>query len=150
MTNYTKTPIYDYTGDGYERINIGLRKKAKIKNEYFINYGLRKLKKFSGETYRSAVLDESIIKSYLKNFENSQPIIELAFLSSTKNFRIATGSFPGNVIYKIVSKNGKNVTKISMHPYEDEVLFSSKTRFKISNILYDARLKIYNIDLFEI
>lgn len=150
ITNLIKTPIYDYTGEGYELINDGLRKKKKVKNEYFINYGLKKMKSFNGLTYRSATLNQSIIDSYFESYKKDKIISDLAFFSTSLNFRIATGSFGGNVIFKIFSKRGKQIMKLSMHPYEEEVLFSSKTKFKISNIIKDIRLDLYNIDLVEV
>lgn len=150
ISNIIKTPIFDYTDMGYVNINKALRNNLKIKNEYFLKYGLKKLKNYKGISYRSTQLDQCIIDRYMINFQKKIPICDLGFFSSSKNFAVAVHGFRGNVIYKIQSKNGKSIKKISKYEYEDEVLFLSKTKFQITDILFDYFLDIYEINLVEI
>lgn len=150
INNFIKTPIFDYTDLGYEKINTNLRNNLKVKNEYFLKYGLNKMKSFKGVTYRSVYLDKLVIDLYWENFNLKKTVSDLAFFSSSKNFAIASNSFSGNVIFKIESKNGKAIKEISKHKYEDEILFTSKTKFQVTEMLYDHFLRIHNITLIEI
>jgi len=150
ITNIIKTSIFDYTDLGYEKINTDLRNNINVKSEYFLKYGLNKMKSFKGVTYRSAYLDNQVIKLYWISFNQKKPICDLAFFSSSKNFAIASNDFSGNVIFKIESKNGKSIMEISKHKYEEEILFTSKTKFQITEMLYDHFLRIHNITLIEI
>ena len=51
-----------------------------------------------------------------------------AFKSSSSN---PEGSFPGNTVTEIRSKNGVNISDISVKPNEEEVLFRPNTKFKV-------------------
>ena len=150
ITNIIKTPIFDYTDMGYVNLNKALRNNLKVKNEYFLKYGLKKLKSYKGIVYRSTRLDQFIIDRYTVNFQKKIPICDLGFFSSSKNFSIAVSGFSGNVIFKIKSKNGKSIKEISKYKYEDEVLFTSKTKFQITAIKFDPFFDLYNINLVEI
>ena len=51
-----------------------------------------------------------------------------AFKSSSSN---PEGSFAGNTVTEIRSKNGVNISDISVKPNEEEVLFRPNTKFKV-------------------
>ena len=58
----------------------------------------------------------------------------------------------GSVVYKIKAKknsNGKNITKLSRLEKEEEVLFKTKSRFKITNIVRNS-FDNYEVELEEL
>ena len=63
--------------------------------------------------------------------------MEAAFTSTTKDESIA---FPGNVMFEVVSRHGKDVSDFSMIPAEKEVLFDKGTTFYVRSNRFDERL----------
>ncbi|WP_342357677.1 ADP-ribosyltransferase [Mycobacterium kubicae] len=59
-------------------------------------------------------------------------ITERGFLSATKDPTVAQSStFAGNVEFKIFASTGRDITSISLHPGEQEVLFPAGTKFYV-------------------
>lgn len=112
------------------------------------NSVLNKSPKYTGEVYRGAYLDSRLAKSY----QVGQIVEEKSFTSSTTDKSIAEtfavtdfsatndddDSKPSvpktSIIYSIKSKSGVNIRDISKTPKEEEVLFKTNTKFRVSAI----------------
>lgn len=141
LSDYEKAIIYKYTYDGYAKLNALLRASDGVNSSdygIFLEKSLRKLPKYGGIVYRAADLTKSQIALYLQAHKDKAPIVESAFISTTKIRSIAK-EFRSNCLFRIVSKSGKEIEKISkfgIHnpPNEYEVLFSPNSKFDVLNI----------------
>ncbi len=121
--------IVAYSSSAYEKTNDALRAgvmdEATWKHVNKLNSALDKLPSHRGEVTRGTHLDEEMISLYKPNM-----IVEERGFTST-----STGEgFGGNVKFKITSKSGKDIKKLSTHQSENEILFKSGTRFKVSKV----------------
>ena len=78
--------------------------------------------------------------SYKNAFENNRPIVEKHFGSSSTDVSTAEdfaeeGQADGGIytMFTIKGKNGKDIRKLSDIPTETEVLFSSNSKFRVTN-----------------
>ena len=147
--------VYTYTSNSYEEINKFNRtgnfvediKKGRTKEYYqtltkTINNTLDEIPdKFQGLTYRGTDLDKATFKKYKDAFESGKPISDKGFTSTSYDQK---EGFGGTHKFKIVSKNGTIVDKISANGVdaakldginEKEVLFKAGQEFKVSYIL---------------
>jgi SPP1 gp7 family putative phage head morphogenesis protein len=96
-----------------------------------LNRGLEKLKPVKTTVFRGANLTKEQLNSYLDAFKNNTPVTETAFTSTSLNKKTAERF--GDTIFKIESKNGKNITVLSKYgDAESELLFKPDTKFKIT------------------
>ncbi|MEQ3693280.1 MAG: ADP-ribosyltransferase domain-containing protein [Thalassolituus sp.] len=124
-----------YTTELYKPMNNGLRGKdpaSKIQwseatqnadsaLEKLSNNGL----KYEGTVVRGDTFDDGMLEAlFPEGGVHSDP----AFKSSSSN---PEGSFPGNTVTEIRSKNGVHISDISVKPNEEEVLFRPNTKFKV-------------------
>lgn len=130
--------INGYTDTEYFPLNKYLRgENVGDLSEYFgiykntLNTALDKMKSFSGIVWRGTSLNNTQMAEIVNSFENNKPIIHNFFTSSS---HVKGSEFGGNVMYKIKSKTGKKIGKISEHLTENEVLFKTDTRFKITKV----------------
>ena len=130
--------IVEYTDSAYKPMNLILRTNEKhAKKDYYylalanqVNKGLDKLPKYNGLTYRCTQgMAENSIKEYKTAFDNSTAYTEKAFLSSSPDLNPGFGN---QVMFKIKSKNGVNITELSKHGHENEVLFKHGSQFKVT------------------
>lgn len=136
--------IKHYSGSGYYNLNIELN-KGKLSNfnqslETVLNKGLDKLPKndFTNKVlYRGAGLEYKYIEKYKNYFESGKTKVEKSFWSTTDQFSVAE-EFSHNdkskkkVVFEIFdTKSAKNIADISVHDYENEYLFKSKSKFKV-------------------
>jgi len=129
ISPYEAAHITAYTGHAFGDTNRGLR--SGVMTEELWNHTLRlndaldKLPNYQGVVGRGATVKPDVIMSY----KEGMIIEERAFTSASKG----TG-WSGNLKLKITSKTGTDVNALSMHPGENEVLFKSGTRFKVTKV----------------
>lgn len=137
--------LHQYTKDSY-RINSGLWKKPTqdIQDfEYKLNQTLSKFPAHSGTTFREVDLSNASLARY----KVGASITEKGFIStSTKR----DPGFAGNAKFIIRSRTGRQVWEHSNHPAEREVLFHSKTRFRVLAKKYNPKLEQHIIYLQEV
>lgn len=153
LSIYEKAIIYKYSSDGFEDVNEILRKSQGIEiNDFatYLDHSLSKLQNFEEIVYRGVNLSKIELENYKIHFEENRNIIENCFVSTTKSRLIAT-SFLGNVLFRILSRTGKEIEKISKFgttgfPNEREVLFSYKKQFRILGIENEAAVTLITME----
>ena len=110
-----------------------------------MNSGLAKLPKYFGPVVRWLYLtDEEITSEFRNHLTTHKPTIFYAFTSCSKNLRYVydpprTG-LPEDWVDKkfvkliIISKTGRDITKYSGNPEEEEVLFRNETPFNVDRV----------------
>lgn len=97
MTDYEKTLIYKYTGEGYDSLNEKLREGKQDEYEDQLNRFFDKLPNFEGVVYRGINLASKQIATYQSAEKNNSIIVEKAFTSSTAS--VITATLYGNTIF---------------------------------------------------
>ena len=120
--------IRAYTGSAYVITNAQLRANELDENTYAhvkqLNTALDALPKFDSSTTRGTQLDAS----ELKKWQPGKIVADHGFMSTTKKL---SPDFGGNVQLTVHGKTGRDISKLSGHPSEQEVLFPAGTRFKV-------------------
>ncbi len=116
-----------YTGHGHKVLNAALREKGINLKEVrpfieTLNSALQKLPNYAGLVTRSSTW---MPPSELAEHQVGNIVTYPAYTSAS-----ARGG-AGRLLFKIRSKSGKQLFKLSMNPVEDEVLFLPGTRFKV-------------------
>lgn len=145
LTLYEKAIIYKYTNDGFEEINELLRNFKGNKNNVFgrfLNRSLSKLPNFEGLVYRAAQLSKLELDRYVIAFKDNSIIKEFTFVSTSKS-RLIAMAYRGNVVFRISSRTGKDIEKISKFgeygfSNEKEVLFRSNRNFKVLEVTEES------------
>ena len=153
LSIYEKAIIYEYSNEGFKLINQQLRKSKGINSSKFgkhLEKCLKKLPNYDGLVYRAALLTEDEIKRYSDAFINNLVLKEYSFISSSKS-RLIAMSFLGNVLFRIYSKSGKDIEKISkfgVHgtPNEKEVLFKTNRNFKVLDVKVEKDFTLITMD----
>lgn len=116
--------------------------------DVFLESGLSKLNSYIGTVHRGTALPESyVLSKYREAFKNSTKIREKAYTSTSKVTDFLgdymtrnMNSGDVNVIFRIKSKTGKDIEKISNfgssfpnNINHKEVLFKSRTTFEVTN-----------------
>lgn len=83
--------------------------------------------------YRKVYLTANELKRYQNAFKNDTQIKEYAFISTSKS-RLNAMHFPGNCLFRIHSKTGKEIEKIAKFDIEKEILFRPNINFKVLEI----------------
>lgn len=117
--------IVAYSSNAYAQTNKALRAgvmdEARWAHVKELNKALEKLPPYVGVTKRGAILKQSDIALY----KPGMVVEERGFMSTSK-------SKPWNGTKFVVhGKTGRDISKLSTHPGEAEVLFRSGTRFKV-------------------
>lgn len=123
--------VYEYTYYCSAKLNSEMRKSSghepRILNlSKQLDIALCEHPSYQGETFRGVDLPKDILQQYLSSSEITFP----SFTSTSKKHHIGC-QFAGNTVFKIHSKNGKEVIKQSKHESEDEVLFRLNSKFKV-------------------
>jgi hypothetical protein len=122
--------IMAYTASHYSLLNKQIRSGAMSIDQYKflkgLNDSLDRLPEHSGVTFRKADLPAEVFAGYKKGMITE----ERAFMSTSKN----QGTWSGSHTYEVHGKSGRDVSKLSHHPNEAEVLFKSGTRFLVKDI----------------
>jgi len=137
LTDAEARAINMYTDRKYDELNKALlndKMTPELKSlENTLNSGLDKIKAHSGIVYRGTYLSEEQIKRYINIEKAGTSIVEKAFISTSKD---KDKAFKDNVEFKIHSKKGREITRISKYgDIEDEVLFKSKSKFNVRSVI---------------
>lgn len=136
-----------FTDEHYDVINQVLRAESKPQVVTFladaINQSLCDFPVFEGDVYRGATLPQTAIDEYVekeKTAEKENRIIMLkSFTSTSKKDKVGC-DFAGNVIYKIISRQGRVIEEASLKKFEKEVLFHKRTTFEVTLVSTDKDL----------
>lgn len=148
--------IYEYTtNSGYKIMNPYLRNPDSYPPEAaaaiqarseLVSAALAKLPPQPGVTIRGADLPEDV----LKNYEEGTVVTERAFTSTSVDpWVVAKKSFQGNVIMAITGKSGRDISRFSMYPTEQEVLYDKGNQFIITGRSWDPTYNKWIIVLEE-
>ena len=104
----------------------------------YLNSSLNKLQRFEELVYRGVNLSKTELNRYINSFNKNLLVTEFSFISTSKS-RLIAMSFNGNVLFRIFSRTGKDIEKITKFgingPYnEKEVLFHTNRKFRILDI----------------
>jgi hypothetical protein len=143
MLNFEeKVAINAYTDNQYKNINTLLRGTTFVRehqnvlitiSNIIFNAVKKMLPKFLGVVYRGCNLSDEILKEHIDAFNKKVVIVYPCFTSTSKNIDRAL-DFKGNAFFTIYSKNGIDVSSISMYPNEEEILLNKGTNFNIISI----------------
>lgn len=153
LSIYEKTIIYKYSLDGYREVNERLRKsKGKKMTEFgkLLSNALDKLPDHEALVYRSADLTKSELKRYQDALKSKAPLLEYAFISTTK-FRLIAMNFNGNTLFRIYSRTAKDIEKIAKfgthgNPNEKEVLFNANKKFNVLAISQETTYTLITME----
>lgn len=154
LSKYEKAIIYKYSVDGYIEENEVLRSSdGKLISEFglALQQSLSKLPNYSIEVvYRCVNLTAFELQRYIEAFNNNKPIVEHAFVSTSKSESIAD-SFDAPIKFIILSKTGKEIEEIAKYgkfstPNEQEVLFMAGTSFQILDIQTDGKRTLITME----
>ena len=85
---------------------------------------LHKLPPYVGPVFRGSNLPADILDRFLPG----TAVTEFAFVSTTAD---VTSEFPVPAEFEIFSRTGKDISRMSAHPEEKEVLFTTHTTFEV-------------------
>lgn len=127
--------------------------EAKLYKQYQkeLNKNLSKIRSYRGDVYR-VIQDKS--GTIASKYSPGNIVKQNDFLSTSRS-RVAA-VFPydratrGKTRFKIQSKTGKPIEKISNHPREHEVLFRSGTSFKVTSKTWNTQQETWDITLTEL
>lgn len=132
LRNFSKTP------KGYEKT---LQTRAVAADE-IISHALEKLPKVKGTVARKIFLEKDDLGKFLDSYKVGATVEEKSPLSTTSgslsNIKNIGGTLSdSNIIFSIKSKSGRDVDQKFLVPQKDEheVLFPSKTKFKVSKVV---------------
>ena len=134
--------VYEYTYFCYSKINSELRKTTQqdldiLNLSLQLDIALCNYPNYIGEAYRGIDLPEDVLQLYL----NSKTIVFPSFTSASKKHTIGC-DFAKNTLFKIHSKNGRDIIQQSKHKEENEILFRLNSKFKVIDATYGAEAKI--------
>lgn len=127
--------VKSYSDGTYGDVNAALRKGSWTEQEHaynkVLNSALRKMPPFSGTVWRGASLGTEAQKAYVVG-----NIVEERAFTSTSTSSNHSQTTKGNTRYVITAKGrrGANIRKLSHHGSENEVLFQSRTFFKVTQV----------------
>ncbi len=140
LSNSEKALIYKYSDDEYEFVNNYLRTNKGKFNDFgkLLYQSLDKLPDYKKICFRAVKLNSNDIEKYKEALEFSSIITEYSFLSCSSS-RLIAMQFNHNVLFRILSKNGKDIQKITKFGIESgqnekEILFKANTKFYVLDI----------------
>lgn len=136
LTKVEALSINKYTRHSYMEINDALREGVMTKElqsyAKILNSALDKMPKYEGVVFRGSTLSKDYLNKYINALKNNETITEDTFLSTSMN--VSTANEFGRCVFEIKSKTGRDIREISAYgEKEDEVLFRSGTRFKVTS-----------------
>ncbi|WP_264524943.1 ADP-ribosyltransferase [Flavobacterium sp. N502536] len=140
INTFEKTIVYKYTKDAFQELNQDLLKNGGQNDSpfgTFLEMTLDKLPSYRDIVYRGTFLSPKALEKYTTALEKGTDVTEHSFFSTSKSRSIAEGF--GTTLLRIVSKNGKEIEKISKfgiheNPNEQEVLFKLNSTFSVLSI----------------
>lgn len=126
----------DYTGAGFREINESLRGGGSMtpdtsQRAAAVSDALSKLPDRSGPVFRGTTLTSDQIASYVPGAVHSAA----GFTSTTSD---PESAFPGNTLFLVISKHGKDVSPYSSYA-ESEVLFDKGTQFLVTSNFFSPQ-----------
>lgn len=137
LTGEEITAIWGYTTDLYKVLNTPLRSGGYATNLKLQAYveaaqlGLSKMPKFKGLTSRGMTIAPGQLDKVLAAYRPGMLVEESAFISTSAGSKAAFG---GNIIIRIQSKTGVDVSAYSRYPGEREVLYMPGTRHRVLSV----------------
>ncbi|KZM76051.1 ADP-ribosyltransferase [Nocardia terpenica] len=129
LTQDEAAAVRSYTGSGSEDLNNALRAGRGTREQHErikkLIGALKKLPVHRGEVFRGADLPADVLKQY----KPGNTITEKAFTSTSAT---EAGVNSGTVRFHIMSETGRDVSKHSGFPWEQEVVFLPGTRFRVT------------------
>jgi hypothetical protein len=151
------TSINHYTYKGNNDLNAELRtgnlSKFNAAFEKVLNASLNKLPNDTQLNYfRGVALNKDVIDTYSNHWKKGIPKTEDYFMSTSTDVNIARKfgqASDGKIkcIFKVRTKNGKDISKLSNATSESEVLLKSHSEFNIRNV---KEVKTKNETYYEI
>lgn len=137
----------DYTGSGFRAINDSLRGVVPMSNDNderatAVSKALSKLPDQKGPVFRGTTLTPAQISSYIPGTVH----LERGFTSTSSD---PASAFPGNALFLVISKHGKDVASYSTYP-ESEVLFDKGTEFYVTSNSYSPHQRKQVIVMMEL
>jgi hypothetical protein len=130
LSKIDRAHIRAYSGAGYRKTNAQLRKgsldEATYRHSKDLSKALDKLPKHEAQVYRKADLTAEQFALY----KAGNIVQERGFTSSSKY----SGTWSGSKQYVIKSKTGRDISHVSLHPGENEVLFKPNTNFRVTKV----------------
>ena len=141
LTDIEKAVIVDYSSSGYRTVNDALRtaRMGRAVNHFdaeyadaysrILNAALNKMPASREWVYRGVEMDAKQIVSAFGKLEVGGTFTDSAFTSTS-----TTNPFKGpgvNVRMRIWSETGRDISFVSMHPDESEVLMAARTKYRI-------------------
>jgi hypothetical protein len=142
--------LADYTGPGHVDLNEALRsgivdasQQARVDA---LNRALQKLPPHDGLVFRGTDLPPHVLERY----QPGAVVTEPTFFSTSKDLAVARSTaFAGNVEFKIVSLQGRDISAYSKFPTEQEVLFRNGSQFYVVDRKTDPRTGTTVIEMIE-
>jgi hypothetical protein len=122
--------IVAYSGSHYAQLNAQIRSGTMSVDQYkfmkSLNAALDKLPAHTKTTFRKASLSPEQFAAYKPGMITE----ERAFMSTSKK----QATWSGNHTFEVNGKSGRDISKLSSHPGEAEVLFKSGSRFLVKEV----------------
>jgi hypothetical protein len=156
LTDTDRAAIHDYTGHGYRDMNQYLResdspawfpyqRERYVEDADQVSAGLAKLPPDPGTTYRGVELSPADLDRY----QVGQEVTERGFTSTSRDERVATGTFDKNTLMVVTGQNGKDVDPYSYNQGELETLYDKGTTFEVTGKDWDPDRNKWVISLEE-
>lgn len=102
----------------------------------FLEATLDKLEPYRDMVFRGVQEVYCDVGRYIKAFDNKTIVTEYAFSSASLIQGVAQGF--GRILFRIYSKNGKIIEKVSKFEREREVLFKRNTSFRVVKVTHNG------------
>lgn len=156
LTVYEKAIIFKYSDDGYEDLNERLRlSEGKDISDFgiLLDECLFKLPDYQGIVYRGDEISKLEFDKYVLCHEKVIPYHGFSFFSTSKSKSKAYERCKGRrckVLFKILSKKGKDIERFSKYKTDREVLFQINSIFDVDLIeKVEGEINFYRITLTE-
>lgn len=157
LTEVEYEQIEDYARYDFEDLNKVLRKRTEgnrndLRKIEILQTALQKLPNFEGTSYRGLELSYGEFEKM--NLKMGDLFSDPGFLSTDRDLKVAV-KFSGmpedgeiyyeSVIFVVEGHSGKDISDISDHSYETEILFSPHSQFLIRSIKKHAQFYIVTL-----
>lgn len=150
------TTLNQYTQENYSTVNRKLRYGKTDEAVPEMIQDLQRIRPFTGTVYRGLTLNKSEISS---TFKVGRVYRDMGFMSTSKNHTISqkfnclgvplSRTDNRSITLVIESKTGRDISRFSQYPEEQEVLFLPLTGFEVLSVERDG-WEEYTITLREI
>lgn len=131
LTPAEAAQIIAYSGSHYGPVNRQLREGTITPQQYkyakSLDKALRKMPPYEGTVYRKTDLPAEVAKKY----KEGNIVVERSFTSSSTSPHVWSGAYR----YVINSKTGREISRLSSHGSEKEVLFTMNSDFKVTKVV---------------